>query len=158
MYIKNNEGVITNKQIKSIIELLGSDFEPNKIIVYENKRDIKPLVLNEMNHIQLGRVLDNSKSAFYEVAEKIMKDCTETEGIIHLFIFLQKGWSRHSKQFYSIHELILLLYQNKMHRYRHNKNTEEESVDFATSFMNEHSEEISEIMNWKDEWEIEIGI
>lgn len=149
MDILNRENTLSNKQIQSIINLLGSKFAPRKIIVYERLReDLKgiddnliPTIGGYISKESLSQTGDGK----YDRLSDTVYLCTYNQGLV-----------KHSKQLYSIHGLISLLYLGKQFREYEIVNCEDESTNFATEFVNDHSEEISEIMSWKDGWEIEV--
>lgn len=149
MKIINNENYITNKQLKSIIKLLGDSYRPNCLIIYETRSDLFKLGLKyheiffNLISILLSRIEGLSTKFSYRVS---------------IFIFSESydNNDKQTKQLYSIHTLLHEL----RHVYQLNsklvdKTSETDADAFATKFLNSHSEKFSKIMHWKEEWEVE---
>lgn len=149
MKILNKQNFITNIQIERIIKLLGKDYGPRLIVVYETRLDILkyyPACYNFSLEELLGR-LEGS----YD----------ETLDTVYIYIFAQNddGDDFHSKQLYSLHALAHEL----RHRYQYinkfltndDERSEKDADKFATNFINYNSYKISKIMNWKEEWTVE---
>ncbi|MGJ0846544.1 hypothetical protein ACR77J_07640 [Tissierella praeacuta] len=149
MLILNKENILKNNQIQSIVNLLGHNFAPRKIVVYEKfiedlRDDFDNLIPTIGGYVYNKTTLEIRDGKYDKFSD-----------IAYLDTYTQ-GKTRHSKQLYSIHGLIGLLYVGKQFREQEISNCEDEAIEFATEFVNKHSEEISKIMGWKDEWEIEI--
>lgn len=150
MEIINNENYITNKQLKNIIQLLGTEYKPNYIIIYETRSDVfklglkYPEIISELIFILLGK------------REGI---CARYNYRIDIFIFSENydGNDKQTKQLYSIHTLLHeLRHVYQLNNSKSIKTTNETDADiFATNFLNSHSKQLSKIMHWKDEWEVE---
>lgn len=149
MKIINNENYITNKQLKSIIKLLGDNYRPNCLIIYETRSDLFKLGL------KYHEIFFNLIFILFSRIEGIY---TRFSRRVSIFIFSESydNNDKQTKQLYSIHTLL--------HELRHvyqlnsklvNKTNEIDADTFATNFLNSHSEQFSKIMHWKDEWEIE---
>lgn len=149
MILINKENIISNKQIKKLIKLLGDDYSPKKIIVFETKFDviIKSYQLDpiQMIMVLLGRI----EGTYYGFRDKVY---------IYIFSENDDGNDIHSKQFYSLHVLLHEL----RHRWQRvnksdmvGKDRENDADKFATDYLNNNSKIISDIMGWEDEWEIE---
>lgn len=149
MELINRQNIITNNQIQSIIGLLGKDYEPNRIIVYETRSDV----------IKYYPVCFNF--SLEELRGEIEGSYDESSDTVYICIFAQTddGDDLHSKQLYSLHALAHEL----RHRYQAAKNflakddefSEKDADRFATKFINSNSARISSIMNWQDEWTVE---
>lgn len=149
MKILNSQKFITNSQIESIINLLGKDYRPARIVVYESKFDILKFSAQYLNF---------SMEEFTGQLEGTYDESSDTACI---FIFAQTddGDDFHSKQLYSLHALVHEL----RHRYQYVNNylredderSEKDADRFATRFINNNSRKISKIMGWKDEWTVE---
>ncbi|MCD2348129.1 hypothetical protein [Clostridium guangxiense] len=130
MNIINPQNYFTNKQIQKIIKLLGNNYRPNCIVIYETRTDVlKSMfryseVFTSFIFILLGKI----EGLFYQPKNRVS-----------VFIFSENddGDDKESKQLYSLHALL------------------EDCDRFATSFLDIHSKEISKIMKWKEEWTVE---
>lgn len=149
MEIINGQNIITNQQIQSIINMLGKDYKPSKIIVYETKSDV----------LKYYPVCFNLSLA--ELRGRIEGSYDESTDTVYICVFAQTddGDDLHSKQLYSLHALAHEL----RHRYQAARNfltgdderSEKDADKFATNFINSNSARISRIMNWQDEWTVE---
>jgi len=149
MRIINNQNIITNKQIESIIKVLGRNFKPRRIVIYETRLDM----------LKFYPVCFNF--SFEEFSGKLEGSYDESFDTVYICVFSQTddGDDLHSKQLYSVHALVHEL----RHRYQSVKNfltdndekAEKDADKFATNFINNNSHKISKIMNWKDEWTVE---
>ncbi|MEG6614867.1 hypothetical protein V6C27_00270 [Peptococcaceae bacterium 1198_IL3148] len=149
MKIVNRQNIITNKQIESIVKLLGKDYKPAKIVVYETRLDMLRYYPNCLNFTleEFSGQLEGSYDPVGDVA--------------YLCVFAQTddGDDVHSKQLYSLHALVHEL----RHRYQfvnnylinNDERAERDADAFATGFINGKSRKISKIMGWKDEWTVE---
>jgi len=149
MKIINRENFITRKQIEGILRLLGKDYEPRRLIIYETRFDMiryYPLCFN---------------FSLEEFSGELEGSYDQASDTVYVCIFSQTddGDDFHSKQLYSLHALLHEL----RHRYQYEKNlfvddddgSEEDADRFATKFINSRSRKISKIMDWKDEWTVE---
>lgn len=145
----NNGKFITDKQIASFVGLLGKEYKPSQIVIYETPLDIIrffPQCLNFSTEELLG---------------KLEGSYDPNSDTVYVCIFAQKddGDDLHSKQLYSLHAFAHEL----RHRYQLYRNvyhdreleSEKDADRFATSFINKNSNKISNIMGWKDEWLVE---
>ncbi|KAF1086238.1 hypothetical protein SPSYN_00982 [Sporotomaculum syntrophicum] len=149
MKIINNQNFITNRQILDIIQLLGKEYAPHTIVLYETRLDMFKF---------FPRCFNFALDEFSGQLEGVYEESTDT---VYIFIFVQTddGDDVHSRQLYSLHAL--------MHELRHrfqavtnyltcdDTRAEQDADQFATSFINERSRQISKIMNWPDEWTVE---
>jgi hypothetical protein len=146
MEIINHSKIFKKRQIEEFINLLGEGYTPNKIIIHNNNRTIKGLMLTPWTYFE----------ALKGKLEGVYHYPTRT---VQIFVYAQDGgW--HSKQLYSLHALVHELrhqYQilNDMDDYMSNKEQEEDCDKFATEFINSHSKKISKILRWKNQWEVE---
>lgn len=148
MEILNSQNIITNQQIQSFINILGKDYEPRRIFVYETKSDV----------IRYYPVCFNL--SLEELRGEIEGSYDESTDTVYICVFAQTddGDDLHSKQLYSLHALAHEL----RHRYQAVKNfltnddelSEKDADNFATKFINSNSAMISSIMNWQDEWTV----
>lgn len=149
MRIINNQNIITNKQIESIVKFLGKDYKPSKIVVYETRLDLLKFYPACFNF------------SWEEFSGQLEGSYDESSDIAYICIFAQNddGDDLHSKQLYSLHALAHEL----RHRYQFVNNfltkddikSEKDADKFATNFINKNSRKISQIMNWDDEWTVE---
>jgi Zn-dependent peptidase ImmA (M78 family) len=149
MKIINRENVFTNKQIESIIKLLGKDYKPSKIVVYETRFDMLRYYSACFNF------------TLEEFRGELEGSYDQSSDTAYICIFAQTddGDDLHSKQLYSLHALVHEL----RHRYQYVNNylinndekAEKDADAFATRFVNGKSRKISKIMGWKDEWTVE---
>lgn len=149
MKIINNQKIFTNHQIESIIKLLGKDYEPSTIIIYETRLDMLKFYPSCFNF------------SLEEFCGKLEGSYDELTDIVYICVFAQTddGNNIHSKQLYSLHALAHEL----RHRYQYVKNfltkddikSEKDADRFATNFINHNSSKISKIMHWQDEWTVE---
>lgn len=151
MIIINNGNIFKDEQIKKIINFLGSDYRPRKIVIYEKRFDMLRHFLKCFNF---------SIEEFSGKLEGSYNQETDT-AFICVFAQTDDGDDLHSKQLYSLHALVHEL----RHRYQMVKGifmddededmSERDADIFATNFINNNSGKISRIMGWKDEWQIE---
>jgi len=155
MQIINKENYFSNKQIDKFMSLFEKAYIPSKLIICENRLDILKICSKLDKSTALSILIDITVWAGKTEAEFI-----EGSDTIIVYIFSQNddGDDRQSKQLYSLHALVHEL----RHRYYTFNNIkislkfEEEDCDiFATKFIRKKSKTISEIMKWKDEWEVE---
>jgi len=149
MKILNNQNYITNQQIESIIKILGKNYKPRKIVIYETMLDVLKYYFLCFN-FSLEEFRGGLEGSYDEASD-----------VVYLFIYAQTddGDDRHSKQLYSLHAMVHEL----RHRYQYVKNflvsddakSERDADRFATSFINNNSRKISRIMNWQEEWTVE---
>lgn len=145
----NNGKFITNKQIESFIGLLGKEYKPSQVVIYETYFDIIRFYPQTLNF---------SIEELFGKLEGIYDPNTDT---VYICIFAQTddGDDLHSKQLYSLHAFAHEL----RHRYQLYKNiyndqeleSERDADRFATNFINKNSHKISNIMGWKDQWLVE---
>ena len=149
MKIINNQNMITNLQIEKLVKLLGKDYRPKKIVVYETRLDLfkfYPLCFN----FSLEELRGELEGSYDE--------STDT-AYICIFVQTDDGDNLHSMQLYSLHALVHEL----RHRYQYVHNylrrdddkSEKDADRFATRFINSNSRKISQIMNWSQEWTVE---
>ncbi|SHK46853.1 hypothetical protein [Desulforamulus aeronauticus] len=149
MKIINNQNILTNKQIESIIKLLGKDYTPQRIFVYETRFDLIKYYPQSFN-FSLEEFRGELEGSYDPAAD-----------IVYLCIFSQTddGDDLHSKQLYSLHALAHELrhrYQYVNNRLFHDDAKSEKDADtFATNFINRNSSKISKIMGWQEEWTVE---
>ncbi|MTI79643.1 MAG: hypothetical protein FH758_02000 [Firmicutes bacterium] len=149
MKIINKQNIITNKQIDNIIRLLGKDYQPSKIVIYETRFDMLryyPLCFN---------------FTFEEFRGELEGSYDQYSDVVYICIYSQTddGDDLHSKQLYSLHALCHEL----RHRYQYvndfmfddDVKSEKDADKFATKTINNKSRQISKIMGWKDEWTVE---
>ncbi|MEG6520586.1 hypothetical protein [Desulfotomaculum sp. 1211_IL3151] len=149
MKIINNQNIITNKQIEQLIKLLGKDYRPKTVVVYETRLDIFKF---------FSRSLSFSLEELRGDLEGTYDEATDTAAI-YIFVQTDDGDDRHSKQLYSLHALVHEL----RHRFQYvnsfltnnDEKSEQDADQFATRFINGNSHRISKIMNWPDEWTVE---
>ncbi|WP_031517879.1 hypothetical protein [Desulfofalx alkaliphila] len=149
MKIINRQNIITNKQITAFVELMGKDYRPARIVIYESRSDLFKFYSQCHNF---------SFEEFFGKLEGAYDEATDTA---YICIFAQKddGDDLHSKQLYSLHALAHEL----RHRYQGIKNifteddekSERDADKFATAFINNKSARISKIMGWQEEWTVE---
>lgn len=162
MIINNNEKMISNIQLEQIFKLLGEEYKPSKINVYEKKTTM--ILESPLNVVKL-----------YAKVEAFYNPLNDT---LELYFYNADG-SKEDKQLYTIYEMIKAVrgryYYNDEVKDKHFNlldsvvvndtsntleliQTEEYEYlikEFAKKFMDDNSEKISDIMGWKDEWEVE---
>lgn len=149
MDIISNGKIFKDRQLISFINLLGTDYRPRRIIIYESRLDILKFYLRCFNF------------SFEELLGKLEGSYNESDDTVYICVFAQNddGDDMHSKQLYSMHALAHELrhrYQARKDLYTDDDNKSEEDADrFATNFINKNSYNISKIMGWKDEWTVE---
>lgn len=143
----NQENIFTTKQLWKYIKLLGNDYRPKEIVVIETRFDIIKYIFKSLlfSRIILEILLGKIEGLYLPILDRV-----------YIFVFSQNddGEDKQSKQLYSLHALTHEL----RHRWqKHNKlpPNEEDADEFATNFINKNSPQISRIMKWKDEWEVE---
>lgn len=144
----NRGTYFTSKQLDKIIKMLGSDYRPQRIIVFENRSDI-------IKYIHFLDIFDFLSPSIWSGKIEGLYDLNSDQ--VYVFIFAQnyKEYDKTDKALFSIHAL--------MHELRHrwqfvNSKFDDEEADadkFATFFLNDKSEKISKIMSWTSEWEVE---
>ncbi|ACV64536.1 hypothetical protein Dtox_3832 [Desulfofarcimen acetoxidans DSM 771] len=151
MIIINNGNVFTDEQLNKIIKLLGKDYKPQKLVIYETRFDM-------LKHYP--RCFNFSLEEFSGKLEGTYNQATD-EVFVCIFAQDDDGDNFHSKQLYSLHALVHEL----RHRYQLVNNfltadvdeekAEKDADRFATNFINRKSAKISNIMGWEDEWLVE---
>lgn len=149
MNILNKQNFITNEQIEKLIKLLGKDYRPKLLVVYETRWDLLKYYPQCFNF------------SLEELRGQLEGSYDEATDTAYICIFSQTddGDDHHSKQLYSLHALIHEL----RHRYQYVNNylrqddarSEQDADRFATRFINGNSRKISQIMHWKGEWTVE---
>ncbi|AQS58638.1 hypothetical protein [Desulforamulus ferrireducens] len=149
MKIINRQNILTNKQIESVIKLMGKDYQPKKIFVYETRFDLIRYYPRCFNF------------SLEEFRGELEGSYDPDEDTVYLCVFAQTddGDDVHSKQLYSLHALAHELrhrYQYVNNRLFHDdKKSEKDADNFATNFINRNSRKISKIMGWSQEWTVE---
>ncbi|GAB6181462.1 hypothetical protein JCM14036_27810 [Desulfotomaculum defluvii] len=149
MKIINNQNIITNEQIEQLVKLLGRDYQPKTLVVYETRLDIIKF---------FPRCLNFSMEEFRGDLEGTYDQASDT-ATIFIFVQTDDGDDLQSKQLYSLHALVHEL----RHRFQYvrdfltnnDEKSEQDADRFATRFINGNSHKISKIMNWPEEWTVE---
>lgn len=148
MKIINPQTYFSNKQLKKIIELVGSGYKPDCIVIYESRRDVIKNIFSyrEVFTSFISILLGKTEGLFWQPKNRVS-----------VFIFSENddGDDRESKQLYSLHALLHELRHVYQEKHRINGNEEIDCDRFATNFLDVHSKEIKQIMQWKDEWTVE---
>lgn len=149
MRIINNQNIITNQQIEGLVKILGRDYRPSVIVVYETRLDMIRFYPQCQNF------------SIEEFCGKLEGSYDPSSDVAYICIFAQTddGDDLHSKQLYSLHAMVHEL----RHRYQYvhsylldnDEKSEQDADYFATRFINNNSRKISKIMKWKDEWTVE---
>lgn len=149
MKIINSQKIITSKQIERIIKILGKEYKPRRIFVYETRFDMLKFYLLSFN-FSLEEFLGKLEGSY---------DASSDTVYICIFSQTDDGDDFHSKQLYSLHALAHELrhrYQEVKNLFANNEEKSEKDADwFATNFINYNSKRISKIMGWEDEWLVE---
>lgn len=147
MQIINGANIFTNEQLQIYIQLLGEEYEPKTLIICENRKDLLKCFKYIFPNIIVGcSILAGQIEGIYRPPF----DCI----MVYVFSENDDGDNLQSQQLYSLHALTHEL----RHRYQVKnkmKISEQDADDFATKFVNGNSGQISKIMNWSDEWEVE---
>ncbi|GBF33221.1 hypothetical protein DCCM_2320 [Desulfocucumis palustris] len=151
MIIINRQNIIKNRQIEKVLKLLGGDYRPARLVVYETRLDVFRFFFKCFN---LSRE---------ELSGKLEGTYHQATDSVYVFVYAQTddGDDLHSKQLYSLHAMSHEL----RHRYQYvkglfTKDEDEEKSEsdadrFATNFINNNSAKIKKIMGWSDEWTVE---
>ncbi|MFZ5643471.1 MAG: hypothetical protein ACOY46_07755 [Bacillota bacterium] len=151
MDIVSNGKIFSDRQIIGFVNLLGTDYRPRRIIIYESRLDIIRFYPRCFNF------------SFEELLGKLEGTYDESNDTAYICVFAQNddGDDVHSKQLYSLHALAHELrhrYQALKGLYADDDEMSEVDADrFATNFINRNSYNISKIMGWKEEWTVEEG-
>ncbi len=149
MQIINNQNIITDKQLENIVKILGRDYKPRKMVIYESKLDMLKFYPACFNF------------TWEEFSGRLEGSFDDSSDTVYIFIYAQTddGDDIHSKQLYSLHALVHEL----RHRYQYvndsmyndDEVSERDADRFATKFINKRSNQIRKIMHWDDEWTVE---
>lgn len=151
MIIINRQNIIKNQQIEKVLKLLGRDYRPGRLVVYETRLDVFRFLFKCFN------------LSMEELSGTLEGTYDQTTDTVYVFVYAQTddGDDLHSKQLYSLHAMTHEL----RHRYQHvkglyTKDADEEKSEndadrFATGFINNNSGKIKKIMGWSDEWTVE---
>lgn len=179
MIIVNREKIITNKQINKIINFLGKEYRPNKIIVFESKLQYLRYnifyfyKLRELNRISIS-VLREKISGDYIKFGEVIKIYTFSDRVKNNKILTQLNIIhtlihelRHKYQYNRINEIPKIKFNkeflgeiselnNEVSRIENEFPDEEDDAEkFAFRIIKYNSQKIKEIMNWKEEWFLE---
>lgn len=175
MYIFNKENYITNDQIIKFIDLLGENYRPRCIMIFENRiqyvgYSVRNLFKkNDFNLSIYDCLRGNTESIYNPFLDKIK-----------LYIFAQNG-NKQIKQLVTLYQLVKDLrrrhyYSDDIKKKNILLNTEYAFqigeiaytmemlqddgyecmiTNFAKEFMSNNSKVISRIMEWNHEWIIE---
>ncbi|GLC31216.1 hypothetical protein bsdE14_26260 [Clostridium omnivorum] len=169
MEIINKQKFITNYQIEEIINLLGQEYRPRRIVVFESTLDIIKRRIKRCLHITEYEVkgmyeLQNGQ----KVKLRILSDTLE------IFLNYDKDTdNREEKQVNIIYDLVVEL-RRKYCLGENIKDRQQETIEisdvvnayeellnephgrliyeFASNFMNQNADWLSVIMNWKEKW------
>jgi len=148
MKIINPQTYFSNKQVKKIIELAGRIYRPDCIVIYETRSDVLKNIFNctEILTSFMSILLGKTEGLFWQPKNRVS-----------VFIFSENddGDDRESKQLYSLHALLHELRHVYQEKHKINGDEEIDCDKFATNFLDVHSKEIKQIMQWKDEWTVE---
>lgn len=172
MEIINNERFITNSQIEEIIGLLGPEYRPERIVVFESMFDILKYRMKRCLHITEYEVkgmpeLQNGQSvklAILADAIKISlnykKDIENKEEkqaniIYDLVVELRRRYCigekiKERKQETITVPDIVSTYEQLLHEPYGSL-----IYEFASNFMNQNADWLSIIMNWNEKWTFE---
>jgi hypothetical protein len=144
--IINQTSYLANQQILDVINLFDKNSKPKKIILYNNKKDI-------IRYLKQYSIINRITNIF-DIPTWLGKDegtYFPYEDIVAIYVFSQED--SNDKQTIQLSLLETLIYELK-YRYQTNNNKKFAEDNFATRFISENSKIISQIMGWKDEWEL----
>lgn len=169
MKIINKQSFITNSQLQEIINLLGQEYRPSRIIVFE--RPIESIIykikncfhiteydLKGMPELQGGQtvqymILTDTIKIFLDYKKDIMdKEEKQVNLIFDLVVELRR--------MYCLGEKMKEMGQKKVevsdiiNTYGMLMNEPDGSLiyKFASDFMNQNADGLSILMNWKEKW------
>lgn len=172
MEIVNNQRFITSSQIEEVINLLGQEYRPARIVVLENRFDALKYQMKRCLHITEYEVkgmpeLQNAQSVKLMILADTLK----------IFLNYKKDAdNKEEKQVYIVYDLVVELRRRYclgekikerqqetiavsdiVNVYGELVNEPHESLiyEFASNFMNQNADWLSVIMNWKEKWTFE---
>lgn len=171
MKIINSGRFITNFQLEEVINLLGEEYKPELTVVFENpteyvKYSIKN-IFNIKSHevariapFQSGQtvkfsILEDAIKIFLYVNIKKDKEDKQVDLIFDLVVELRLRYLLHdetNKKAKGTLELSDIITTFEM---LNNETYKGLIYAFVSKFMNENSERLSEIMNWKEKYTYE---
>ncbi|MFL0269362.1 hypothetical protein [Candidatus Clostridium radicumherbarum] len=172
MEIINNQRFITNSQLEEVINMLGEDYRPSGIVVFEGLIDILKYRIKRCLHITEYEVKGMPESYYGQTVKYMI--LTDT---IKLFFNYKKNIKdKEEKQANFIYDLVAELRR----RYclgEKLKDRQQESIEvsdivstytellnepyvsliykFTSNFMNQNADWLSVVMDWKEQWTFE---
>lgn len=172
MDIINNEKFITNSQLEEVIKLLGQEYRPNSIVVFESMLDILRYRMKNCLHVAEYEVKGMHELQFGQTVKLMI--LTDT---LKIFLNNKKNIEdKEERQVNLIYDLVVELRR----RYclgEKIKERQQESIDvsdivciykellnepygdliykFASNFMNQNAACLSVVMNWNEQWTFE---
>lgn len=172
MEIINKQKFITNSQIEEIINLLGQEYRPTRIVVFESTLDIIKRRIKRCLHITEYEV-----KGMYELQNGQRVKLRILSDTIEIFLNYDKGdGNREEKQVNIIYDLVVELRRgyclgekikdrqqetieisDVVNAYEEllNEPHRELIYEFASNFMNQNADWLFVIMNWKEKWTFE---
>ena len=136
----------TNKQLEKFCELFQNDYKPRCLIVFSHKWFLLLFLYLNLFNIEYWKIIFN----------RIEGICYPQISLVCLYVFSEsyKDYSKSDKRLYSLHTLChefrhVWQFKNKFHG-----DKETDADKFATSFMNNNSHVIAQIMKFKHEHDI----
>ncbi|KGK81146.1 hypothetical protein [Clostridium sp. HMP27] len=169
MEIVNNQRFITNSQIEEVINLLGQEYRPARIVVFENGFDAFKYQIKRCLHITEYEVkgmpeLQNGQSVKLMILADTLKiflnykkdadnkEEKQADMIYDLVVELRRRYCLGEKMKERQEERIEVSDIVKVYRELVNEPHESLIYEFASNFMNQNADWLSVIMNWKEKW------
>lgn len=165
MYLHNKEKTITNEQLYKILKLYSDKDIVNNLFIFDSlvdmTKDVIMKVFNKESEYFINKIIGDSicesvcriiNEGIEEVDEESYRAyCYPSQKEINCVIINTFRVEKllYDKQLYSIGILIENLY-----KIQNINKPLKECNKFAIDFVNNHLDEIKEIMNWEEEYEI----
>lgn len=146
--IFNKQNYFTNEQIQKIFKLLPETYLPRRIYIMEQPSDIDDFKATLLLQPSYFEILANIDETIY----------IPFFDWLFVFVFAQdyEDYTREDQQLYSIYSMIWACrHKFNLHKFKNEQDKNEDCRQFAKTFMDEHSAEISDIMRFEDEWEVD---
>lgn len=128
MNIYNRENIITNKQLNKFLNFVRPNVLPNKVYILENRIDL----------LRYFRIISHINNEGW---------CNRYLNVIGIKLYnLPKG--KINKQLYGLGVLL--------HELKHLEGELDEDIcdTYAKKFLNNNSNKVAEIMNWKEDYKV----
>lgn len=172
MEVINNQRFITNSQLEEVINILGQEYRPSRIVVFEGILDIFKYRIKRCLHIteyevkgmpelQDGQnvklmILADTLKIFLNYKKDIKdKEKKQVDLIFDLVVELRRRYCLSEKIKEKHKDSIEVSDIVGIYRELISDPYGSEIYKFAGNFMNKNADWLSVVMNWKEQWTFE---